>query len=374
MSAELYQRRVRGALTALLTLALGACACTGPITQSNPARTVSPATTRVFSLLASNHLLVADTTSGAVLAELTLAAPPGPTSQMRALAISRQAHMLYALVSDATGRAKVTLVDTTTLQLTTSIDLGGDLEYRGLALGPRTGRLYLFANQHGDSLVRVIDPSGTPPSQTWPARKSEGRTWYVYQGAVAPDESALYLSYHGPDTTGIDRFEIKATGLLPCTTTTRPDSGCFVTHGSFALTDTTLVASMAEAPLAALDPLTGQRRDEYDLKLEGNHMAEFAIASGVGRIYAVGSCGYTGGLAKVDLATRQTEVLVAPRSIGGVCGERIVALDDGSLLVVAKTVKSVPDVVPGALVVLSADAKTLRAIPTSAEPMDLLLF
>ena len=75
----------------------------------------------------------------------------------------------------------------------------------------------------------------------------------------------------------------------------------------------------------------------------------------------------------LDLATKQTQVLVASRSIGAICGERIVSLSDGSLLVVAKTAVSVPSPLPGALVVLSKDGKTLRMIPTSAESMDLLL-
>jgi hypothetical protein len=198
--------------------------------------------------------------------------------------------------------------------------------------------------------------------------------WLVYQGAVASDESALYLSYHGPDTTGIDRFEIQATGLLRCGIAPAPESGCFRTHGSFALRDGELIAATGEAPWVALDPVTGALHAQFDLQLEGNHLMEFGIAAGIGRLYAVGSCGYTGGLAAVDLATHRTEVLAPSRSPGVICGERIAALGDGSLLVVARTAIPVPTLVPGALVVLSSEGKTLRTIKTSAEPIDLLLF
>jgi hypothetical protein len=371
---ERVSKQMRPAVGIALALALAACARPATIGESSPTLVASQTATRVFSLLANNHLLVADVTTGAVLAELTLAAPPPQVSQMRALAISRNAQTLYALVSDATGRARVALVDMITLRFTNAIDIGGDYEFRGLAVGPRTGRIYLFANQRGDAVVRVLDPSGTQSTETWLARKSDGRNWYIYQGAVAADETALYLSYHGPDTTGIDRFEIQPTGLLRCSITTRPESGCFVTHGSFALEAGVLIATMAEQPLAALDPLTGARRAEYDLRLEGNHMPEFTVASAIGRIYAVGSCGYTGGLSMVGLSSGRVQVLVASRTIGAVCGERIVGLSDGSLLVVAKTTASVPTPAPGTLVVLSTDGKTLRTIPASAEPMDLLLF
>jgi hypothetical protein len=353
----------------------GMAACTGPsgvpdaIASTAPA---SPATARVFTLLANNHLLVADITTGAVLAELTLAAPPPPVAQIRALAIAKETHTLYALVTEAAGRARVAAVDTTTLSLTTSIDPGGELVYHGLAIGPRSGRLYLFANRAGDAIVRVIDPTGARPPETWPARPSDGRNWVIYQGAIASDESALFLSYHGPDTTGIDRLEIQPTGLLRCRATPRAESGCFLTHGPFALTGGGLIASMAEQPVALLDPVTGERRGEYDMKLEGNHMLELTIAAG--RMYAVGSCGYTGGLATADLATGQVRVLAESRGLGVVCGERIVALSDGSVLVVAKGRAPNPSPLPGSLVVLSSDGKPLRTIPTSAEAMDLLLF
>ena len=103
-------------------------------------------------------------------------------------------------------------------------------------------------------------------------------------------------------------------------------------------------------------------------------LMEFGIAAGIGRLYAVGSCGYTGGLAAVDLATHRTQVLAPSRTPGVICGERIAAIGDGSLLVVAETAIPVPTLVPGALVVLSSDGKTLRTIKTSAEPIDLLLF
>jgi hypothetical protein len=328
----------------------------------------------VFSLLANNHLLVADITSGSILAELTLASPASLISQLHAMAVDRDGMTLFALVSDSTGQATVAAVDTATVKVVATLDPGGGLEFRGLAVGPRTGRLYLFANHGGDAVVRVLDPVGGQAAQTWLARASGGRRWLVYQGAVASDESALYLSYHGPDTTGIDRFDIQSTGLLRCAIGSLPDSGCFRTHGSFALHDGELIAATGEAPWVDLDPITGVLRGQFNLQLEGNHLMEFDIATDIGRLYAVGSCGYTGGLAVVDLSTRQTQVLAPSRTAGVICGERIVALRNGSLLVIAKTALPVPSPVPGALVVLSSDGKTLRTIKTSAEPIDLLLF
>lgn len=332
-----------------------------------------PSAARAFSLLANNHLLVVDIVSGATLAELTLAPPESQISEVHSMALSSDGKRLFAIVSDDAGGAVVAAIDTAALKVSASWDPGRGLQYRGLAVGPRTGRLYLFANRGGEATVRVLDPSGVEPMQEWPARAANGRSWLIYQGAVAADESAMFISYHGPDTTGIDRFAIGASGLTRCAGASAPDSGCFRTHGSFVIGTKDLFAATGDAVVFALDPSTGARRGEYDVGLVGNHLMEFAIAPTVGRLYAVGSCGYTGGLAVADLASHQTEVLAASRVVGTPCGERIAVLDDGSLFVVAKTARPVPDLSPGALLVFSSAGTPVRTIPTSAEAIDLLL-
>lgn len=332
-----------------------------------------PGTTRAFSLLANNHLAVVDIVSGTTLAELTLGPPPTSPSETHAMALSRDGKQLFAIVSDGGGRAEVAAIDTTAVKVTATFDPGAGPQYRALAVGPRTGWIYLFANRGGDAVVRILDPAGQRPVQEWVARPGNGRSWLIYEGGVASDESALFISYHGPDTTGIDRLAIGSDGLTRCTFATAVDSGCFRTHGSFAIANGGLFASTGEQLIRELDPSTGATRGEYDLRLEGNHLVEFAIASGVQRVYAVGSCGYTGGLSVADLATHQAQVLAPSRAPGTPCGERIAVPDDGSLLVIAKTARPVPTLSPGALVVLSSAGDAIRAIRTSAEPIDLLL-
>jgi hypothetical protein len=287
------------------------------------------------------------------------------------MALSSDRGSLFVLASEANGRALVAAVDTFTLKLTATFELGRDLRYRGIAVGPRTARLYLFANRDSDAVVRVLDP-GTGDTQDWLARASNGRNWYVYQGGVSADESALFISYHGADTTGIDRFDIQPTGLARCNIPSAPESGCFRTHGSFALFGNELFAATGQPFVTALDAKTGAKRRDYHLGLEGNHLMEFAIDPTAG-VYAVGSCGYNRGLAVADLASHQFQVLVPPGQSSPICGERIGVLDDGALLVVAKTAAPVPALVPGEILVLSGEGKVLRTIRTSAEPLDLLL-
>jgi hypothetical protein len=325
---------------------------------------------RAYALLVNNHLLVADVASGTVITVVPLAGPAAP-APLHALALSSDRDSLFVLVREANGRAFVAAVDTVTLKITATFELGRELQYRGLAVGSRTGRLYLFANRENDAVVRVLDPSNGR-IQDWLARASNGRNWFVYQGDVAADESALFISYHGADTTGIDRFEIQPTGLVRCNTPSAPESGCFRTHGAFVLFDDELFAATGQPFVMALDAKTGVKRRDFHFGLEGNHLMEFAIDPIAG-LYAVGSCGYNRGLAVADLASRQYQVLVEPGQSSAVCGDRIGVLDDGALIIVARTAAPVPALVPGEILVLSGDGVILRTIRTSAEPMDLLL-
>jgi DNA-binding beta-propeller fold protein YncE len=346
-----------------LALAIAMTACIGADTAQ--------LTPRTYALLANNHLLVADAATGTAITELTLPGPAAVAAPLRALALSSDRGSLFVLVSEANGRALVAAIDTQTVKVTATFELGRDLRYRGIAIGPRTARLYLFANRESDAVVRVLDPSNGG-TQDWLARASNGRYWYVYQGDVSADESALFISYHGADTTGIDRFDIQPTGLARCNIPSAPESGCFRTHGSFALFGNELFAATGQPFVTALDAKTGVKRRDYQLGLEGNHLMEFAIDPTAG-IYAVGSCRYNRGLAVADLASHQYQVLVPPGQLSPICGERIGVLDDGALLVVAKTAASVPALAPGEILVLSGDGRVLRTIPTSAEPVDLLI-
>src|SRR5439155_5294524 len=98
--------------------------------------------------------------------------------------------------------------------------------FRSLAVGPITGRLYLSGNRAGRVVVMVLDPDTGTVLTDWTARERDGRDWSVYQGAVSDDERDLFISYHGTNTTGIDRFTIVGDGLQRCRGGRRPNAGC----------------------------------------------------------------------------------------------------------------------------------------------------
>jgi len=61
------------------------------------------------------------------------------------------------------------------------------------------------------SSLSLTPANGAHPS-TWTARSADGHTWTLYQGSVSADEQRLYVSYHGPDITGLDWFDATPEG------------------------------------------------------------------------------------------------------------------------------------------------------------------
>ena len=357
-----------------LALILG-CSSVPPTPRTSPTSDHGDDSVRAYALLGNGHLLVANIEDGTVLRELVLAASsPQILTQVHAMALSADKTMLYVLVQDASRTGRIAVVDTATQQVFRTLEVGSGADYRSLGLGRRTGSLYVFGNEGAAAAVWVVDPTGRASPRRHLARPASGGSWFVYQGLVAADETALFLSYHG-DTTGVDRFELKDGTLMRCPQGPQPDQGCFRIHGGIGLFGDRLLATTGESGLLVLDQATGATVGRYDTALEGNHVMEFVLDEVSKRAYVIGSCGYSRGLATIDLEHGTTQVLAPARVASSPCGERLAVAPDGDRLVVARTALPVPSVAgPGALVILSTAGAPLREIATSAEPIDLLVF
>jgi len=295
------------------------------------------------------------------------------------LAPSRDGRTLYALApSDPPGVDHLAVVDTVSAGVRARYALPPGVAFSALAVGPVSGRLYLFGTPtHATgALVAVADPRTGRVLARWAVHRGDTGDWFVYQGAVAPDERALYLSYHGSDTTGIDRLVLTGRGLRPCRSANPPHVGCIWTHGGFALYGPGLLATTGEGPIEEIDG-AGRVVHRFDPRLPGNHLTEFALDARAGRLYVVGPCGYTGGMSVVTLATARTRVLVPlspPGQAPTFCGDRF-ALGPRNLLAVGETAAALPQLgLPGA--VLLVDARTgavRRTVTTPAEPVDVFV-
>lgn len=357
-----------------LGLALGCSAAA-------PSPTVSPTSVRqgdavhAYALLSNGHLVIASIDDGTVVRELALAASsPQILTQVHAMALSPDGATLYVLVQDASGTGRVTAVDTVTQRVLRTLEVGSGADYRSLGIGRRTGFLYVFGNEGGAAVVWMVDPSGRVPASRLLGRPADGRNWVVYQGVVSLDETALFISYHGADTTGVDRFELNDGTLRRCPPSPRPDQGCFRTHGGISLYRDQLLATTGESGLLALDPRTGAVAERYDTGLDGNHLMEIAVNEGAKRAFVIGSCGYSRGFSTIDLERGTTQVVAPSRVADSPCGERIAVTPDGRRIVVVRTALPVPSSAgAGALMILSETGAELRRISTSAEPIDLLV-
>jgi len=331
----------------------------------------------IVALLADNRLVVYRPTDGATLATHPFAASPEPPFSGQFLALGRDWHTFYALIPGTPDR--LVALDSATLTVRATHTLIAEAHFSSLRVGPVSGRLYLFDGHPGGVVVQVLDPATGATVARWDLALG-GYDWRVIQAEITPDEGAFYLSYHGADTTGIDRFTITGAGAQRCAGQPRPNVGCIAAHGPFAPDGTTLLVQRGDSTIvAAADPL-GRPQREYDTGVLGNHMVALAVDAPARRLYALGSCGYRAGFATLDLDTG------APPSPGGAappppsslpplpCGEQL-ALATGPWAAIARIEAVVPDArLAGTILVVDTRlGESIRTIPTPAEPRDLLI-
>jgi hypothetical protein len=363
----------------------------------------------VFALLADNRLLAVRARDGAVVAEHQLAPTPLPLMGTgHYLALSNDGRLLFVLTPgalDTAPRVAVIEVATATVRATYSLS-PEDGDYHNLAVGPRTGRLYLFGNRDEQSpsppgrprpgrarlqvVVTVLDPQSGAVQPFWTARVADGYEWLVYQGAVSDDERELFISYHGADASGIDWFTVADDGLRRCPAPARHGAGCIMAHGAFRLYGDGLLVSGGDTKTILEVDRTGTVRRGFDIGLPHSHLMEFVLDAGARRLYTVGYCGYLGGFSALDLdgggwptpsATPGTWRWLAtpapPRvlqSDQALCGSRL-ALGPVPLLVVATNILAAPNAQhPGALLFVDTRSGTIiRKVETPSEPADVLV-
>jgi hypothetical protein len=385
--------------TILLILLLGmAAGCTlshgrhpsATATQS-PTSTPAPRTTTIVTLLADNHLLAVTTDPAQVVADLRLGPVPDPLGVSHAMALTADGSTLYLLVPRGADQPQtpdqLVTFDLPTRHVRARHLLDTVTSYRSLALGPRSGQLYLFGNRHQAAgqaaVVAVVDPASGTIRSRWTIRPASGRTWLVYRGVVSDDERRLVVSYHGPDTTGADVLTNTGGRLRRCAAAAPPGAGCLAdVHGDIILASGRLLATTGDPRQVEAWTLDGRLRARWDSGLSGNHLTELAVNAATRRLYAIGSCGYTGGLSVIDLDRGRARRLAAPTPGGGgagapqppICGERI-ETGPGDLLSVARTSRPVPNPQsPGALLLIDArDGRLLHTVSTPSEPVDLLV-
>jgi hypothetical protein len=379
--------RINTRQTGLLVALLSIAAARAQISST-------PRNRLVYALLADNRLMAVKLNSGEIVAEQTLgSAAPTPGAAGQLMGLSADHTSLLVLVRGSPDQ--VVVVNTATAHVRASYLAGeNDASFSSLAVGPQSGRIFLFGNRRnssggiGDVEVVALDPrtgqqlAHLPASEAFP----KDYDWRVYQGAVAPDEKRVFVSYHGVWTTGVDWFDIRGRDLVRCPNHWRPDCGCIGGHGEFVLYKNKVLAATGSRLL--LSDQDGTLREGFDTDLQQTHLMEFALDERAGMVYAISPCGYAPGLSAVDVRSAGVPLTMTDYETGklslssfpkplmrteSACGARI-AIADG-IAVIGKTAIPVPSAdKPGSLVFVNAkDGRVLRQIVTPSEPADLLV-
>lgn len=322
---------------------------------------------RVFLLLAQNSLV----SFGPSETPTTLTLASTPTSETNSsghlIATNQDRGLLFVLITgDRESRESITVVDANEMRVLKTFPLPGDVNFRNIAVGARTGFIYVTGNRlrnsqvprrftwsahTGNPVVRVLNPGDGNVVQKWEANLPDEYDWRVYQAEPSDDETHILLSYHGGATTAIDSFEVSQDALSRCQVRAAENFGCVYGHGGFVQLGDRLLVATGHPEI--LEYKAGILNQIFDTDLIGNHVMEFAVDQLRQRIYAIGSCMYAGGLSVLDLNHGGQRARMDARAgswqlLGGpaptpltvvrdreICGERI-AVDNAALIVVSQ--------------------------------------
>ena len=329
-------------------------------------------------LLADNRLL-ALASDGGELFRLRL----GPRQREPAigphLALGRRGRLLYALVQgSARSGDSVVVVDTTRRAVVSRIGLPRRTIFRALALAPRTQRIFVVGDRPARGpqkpVVASIDAHRRRLLWSRLVDVGGGLDWWVYEAVVEPGEASLLVSYHGASTTGADRFVLLPRGVRPCERApgTRVGLACLPLHGRVEPYRGALLAGTGDPRSILVLDRDGHELRRLDPHLAGNHLMEFALDRSRGLLYSVGSCGYSGGLVELVVATNRARLLERPRN-RRICGDRLVVLDS-ALLAIDRTPLPVPGFGAGGAIQLvrRSDGALVHETPTPVDAVDLV--
>jgi len=201
-----------------------------PASAPQPHPTSGPT---VFALLVNNHLLAVRATTGAVISDRVLAPAPVPRPlafRGYYLALSKDRESLYILVlGKPQARDYLVVVDVATTRVQKWYALARGIIFLSVAVGPVSGRIYLFGNRAGDAIVTVLDPRTGSALSTRVVRRGHGVNWRIYRGLVWSNERELFINYWRGGGRGIDAVSLPGARLQGCRAA--QGVGCFWPEG-----------------------------------------------------------------------------------------------------------------------------------------------
>jgi hypothetical protein len=299
----------------------------------------------VVAILATNHLMYIPPSTDKVQWDVAIAPPPdlnvshGYAGLGHRVTSSPDGRQIYALPAlDYYGGVRLVIVDSESGRVTREVALpnpGGTARYGALTVGPsgdvwivgyagpvisqsdlRVKRIEILRLNHQD--WSITSWLGRDMSHWVPQGPVEGE-FTVYQVQVTSDETRVYYSYTGGllPKAGLDWVDIAGNRAAACVPTTR-DRACIPGLAGFLVQGGTVFITTAnDHPSGAIDVYgtDGVPRNHVELGLLPGFLEDFAVGPDGSSLYLFGSCGYSGGMARLDLASKKSTVIVKAESL-----------------------------------------------------------
>lgn len=345
-----------------------------------------PSLAAAFAALLADGTLVGYSASGEEVARLRVGGELNSPVSGEYIDIMGNARIA---VLDAAARPnRLVLVDIKRWAVLRRVQLPRRSVFRNIVVGARTGHFYVAGDRPSDAItpfgsaanaatLAVLDQDGnviasavirSPSNTRGPAAPYD---WSVYSIAVDAEEEQIYVSYHGPNTSGADSIAVRGNRLVRCAGSGAGGIGCFQpVHGRLEVFGERILAASGTPPvLVALRPdaaVDARWRSGFD---ESAHLMEFARVEG--RVFGLESCPKLGGLTSINLDQDVARMIAPPAPPGttrprGVCGESIAARPRDLHLAIAKTIDDVGFV----LIVDATTGRIVAAKPVAAPAVD----
>jgi hypothetical protein len=358
----------------------------GPLTSGPEAGTAA--------ILANNHLVYLTPGDTTPYWDIAIASPPdlsvshGYAGLGHRLAATADGALIYALPArDMYGGDRLAFVATQSTALFRQVQLpnpDGSARYGAVTVGPSGDAWVVGSVDKHIEIVRVHRQDGTISSWAgrdmshWVPQGPVSGGYEIYEVQVTADEQRVYYSYTGGllSFAGMDWVDISGQRATTCTPPAS-DQACVPGLAGFLVRGTDVFITTAnDQPSGAIDHygLDGTFQDHIALGLLPGFLEDFAVGSDGSHVYLFGSCGYSGGMAVLDLATLKTTVIVQAQPAfvfltKGPCGQSS-AFVSSTLIALGHVSALLPNDVGGQILFVdSSTGRVVRSVPVPSEPI-----
>ncbi len=363
---------------------------------STPTRSGPPASSPeagAAAILADNHLVYLTPGDTQPYWDLALDAPPdltlshGYAGLGHRIATTVDGALIYALPArdiDGGNQLAVVATQSSAERLIQLPDHNGTARYGAVTVGPSGDAWIVGSVDKHIEIVRFHRQQGTISSWSgrdmshWVPQGPVGGDYQIYEVQVTNDEQRVYYSYTGGllSFAGMDWVDLSGQRATTCTPPAS-DQACVPGLAGFLVRgNDVLITTANDSPSGAIDrySLDGVLRDHAELGLLSGFLEDFAVGPDGNHLYLFGSCGYSGGMAVLDLATLRTTVIVQAQPAyalltKGPCGQSS-AFVSSALIALGHVSRLLPSDVAGQILFVdSSTGRVVRSVAVPSEPI-----